>query len=239
MMCARSASASVPPAGRAAAVCSATRSEACKYRGRSCASTMSVVAIMAACPITFSSSRTLPGHECCERRICAQWVIPRISIFILRGEAGNEMALEQREVFFALRQPGRFDFHHREAVVQVLPKSLLGDGGPQVVIRSGNDTNVDFAGAQRSHPLHLLTLEHAQQIYKVRYLRYVRYSLTASSIFRAIPAYTHCLGLPMCVRWQPTMFGLTRFSAVPNAVLVEGCLPRSSIRLLKACNRSV
>ena len=82
---------------------------------------------------------------------------------ILRGEAGNEMALEQREVFFALRQPRHFDFHHREAVVQILPKTLLGDRVPQVVIGGGNDTNIHFAGAQRSHSLHFLILEHAQE----------------------------------------------------------------------------
>ena len=125
---------------------------------------MSPVVIMAACPITFSSSRTLPGHECRESRICARCVSPRIVFLVLRGEPRNEMPLEQRKIFFAIRQPRRLNFHHGETVVQILPKTFLGDGGPQVVIRGGNDANIHFAGAQRSHSLHFLILEHAQEL---------------------------------------------------------------------------
>jgi len=41
---------------------------------------MSLVVIMAAHPITFSSSRTFPGHERCESQICVRCVSPRISL---------------------------------------------------------------------------------------------------------------------------------------------------------------
>jgi hypothetical protein len=52
-----------------------------RYGGRSCASSMSRAAIIAAWPMTFSSSRTFPGQECLESRICARWVMPRRSFY--------------------------------------------------------------------------------------------------------------------------------------------------------------
>src|SRR6185437_12575616 len=78
--------------------------------------------------------------------------------FILCGEAGNKMPLQERKVFFVLRKPRRLNFDHGEAVIQILPKTLLADGGPKVAIGSGQNTDIHVSGGQRSHPLHLLIL---------------------------------------------------------------------------------
>ena len=119
---------------------------------------------MQAWPITFSSSRTLPGQLCSDSRICARCVRPWISLAVLRGEPGDEMPLQQRQILLALRQARHLDLHHRKPVIQILAKMFFGDGGAQIVIGGRDHAHIHLARGQRSHALHFLVLQHAQQL---------------------------------------------------------------------------
>jgi len=82
---------------------------------------------------------------------------------VLSGKARDEMALKQGKVFSSISQPWHLNLHHREAVVKVLPKTPLGDGGAQIVICRGNDARIDLMRS-RSHTLHLLVLQDPQEL---------------------------------------------------------------------------
>ena len=120
--------------------------------------------IMQAWPMTFSSSRTLPGQECSARRICARRVRPLISLPYWPANLVDEMALEQGQIFLAILQRRHMDLHHGEPVVQILAETFFGDFRAQVAIGGGDHPHVHFARRERSHPQHFLVLQHAQKL---------------------------------------------------------------------------
>src|SRR6185437_1769260 len=77
---------------------------------------------------------------------------------VLSGEASNEMALKQGEIFFPVSQAWAFNFHHGKAIVEILSKTLLSHCGAQIVVGGGDHVHVDLMCAQRSHALHFLVL---------------------------------------------------------------------------------
>ena len=97
----------------------------------------------AACSITFSSSRTLPGQSCAMRRASASGV----SAFARRsGRALEEVGGEERDVLAALAERRDADADHVEPVVEVLAEAPLRDRAAEVLVRRGDDADVHLDG---------------------------------------------------------------------------------------------
>ena len=107
---------------------------------------------MHAWPRTFSSSRTLPGQECSDSSDLRAMRQPTNLLAVLRGEPGDEMPLQQRQVFLALRQARDLNLHHGKPVVQILAELLVGDGLAQIVIGGRDHAHVHLARASANPP---------------------------------------------------------------------------------------
>jgi hypothetical protein len=83
---------------------------------------------------------------------------------ILGGEPGDEMALEQREILFALLQARHLNLHHGEAIVEILTETLLGNQGSEVMIGGGYHPHIHFTGGERAYALNLLILQQRRSL---------------------------------------------------------------------------
>ena len=92
-----------------------------------------------------------------------------------RGEAPHVLAVrrpvllhevvgQQGDVGLPVPQRRQVDAEHVEAVVEVLTKRPGGDGGVEVLVSHGDDSDVHFDGAGAAEALELTLLEHAQQL---------------------------------------------------------------------------
>ena len=71
---------------------------------------------------------------------------------------------EHRDVLAALAQRRQLDRHDREPVVQVLAEPPAGDLGLQILVRRGDDADVDLDRLAAADALELALLEHAQHL---------------------------------------------------------------------------
>ena len=114
--------------------------------------------------MTFSSSRTLPGHACScsaastpegirvKRRFSARWRR------LMKNHARRGMSSIRS------RSGGSDDREDVQPVVEVDPEASLPDRGVEIVVRRGDDPYVDLARLRRPDALELAFLQHAQQL---------------------------------------------------------------------------
>ena len=88
-------------------------------------------------------------------------VVHRFSI--LRGEAFEEVTLEQYQIVFPLRQSRYPDLYHREPIKKVFTEAFSGNQGPQILVGGGDDADIHFSAIQRPYALHFLVLKHAEE----------------------------------------------------------------------------
>jgi hypothetical protein len=62
------------------------------------------------------------------------------------------------------RRGGRMEAGHVEAVVEVLPEALVGDGGAELLVGGGDDADVDLGGAVLAQAADLALLDDAEQL---------------------------------------------------------------------------
>ena len=82
----------------------------------------------------------------------------------LPPEPFEEMLREQHHVFSAVAQRRNCDRHGGNTEIEVLAKSLVGDGRAQILVRGGEDADVHVDGLRSADALEAPFLEHAQQL---------------------------------------------------------------------------
>src|SRR5262249_12637777 len=80
------------------------------------------------------------------------------------GRGGEEVADQQRNVLPALAERRKANREGAHTVEQVVPESPLRDGIDQVLIRGGDDSDVDLARLPLADPCDLALLEYTQQL---------------------------------------------------------------------------
>ncbi len=118
---------------------------------------------MSARSITFSSSRTLPGHACaCSRciRVAGTCVI-RASHRLL--PLLNVGPYELGNVFGMLAKRRQSDGKHAQPIVQIRAKLSCGNPGLEMTMRRSDDADVDLSRARGAHALELPVLQDTQQ----------------------------------------------------------------------------
>ncbi len=95
--------------------------------------------------MTFSSSRTLPGHAYSASSLMASGEIACTGVPLLRVNARQEVLDERRNVFAALAQRRHGQVNDVQPVEQVLAERALGDHVAQVAVGRGDDAHVDAA----------------------------------------------------------------------------------------------
>jgi hypothetical protein len=90
---------------------------------------------------------------------------PADSLLVLRRKAADEMLYKKCEVFLTLRNFWKFDFYHREPVVEILPELLFRNHCAQRTVRRRDNTDIDLARLDGAHALDFLSLPSAIKIF--------------------------------------------------------------------------
>ena len=77
----------------------------------------------------------------------------------------EELVREQLDVVRALAQRRQVDLHHGETIVEILAQLAVGDRLLEVLVRRGDDADVDVDLLLAAEPANLPRLERAQQLH--------------------------------------------------------------------------